>query len=151
MAPFVSTVTNKLDAKGRVSVPARFREILTAQGAPGVYVFPSFREEALEGASHNWMSALSAQLEGLGHFSDERDALSHGILGAADYLAFDSEGRIRIPDAMLAQAGVTDAISFVGMGDRFRLWAPDRLAARSEALIAAAKAARGALKPGGAA
>lgn len=141
MKPFVSTVTNKLDAKGRVSVPAPFREILSAQGNAGLYLFPSLRVQALEAAGNELIGRWAERLSGLDPFSEEQDALAEVVLGAAQFVAWDAEGRVKLPDDLLARAGITESITFVGMGDRFRLWNPDAFAAQHRTAMERARQA----------
>jgi MraZ protein len=73
---FLSTFVNKVDRKGRVSVPATFRAAVADQRFPGIVVFPSFKYEALDASGINRMDELSARVNTLDEFSDERDNLA---------------------------------------------------------------------------
>ncbi len=59
MSAFLSTVTHKIDSKGRVSVPAAFRAVASAQGFNGIYLYPSFTEQAIEGGGQFLMDNVS--------------------------------------------------------------------------------------------
>ncbi len=128
MKPFVSTVTNKLDAKGRVSIPASFRLILAEQGTQGVYCFCSFMHPALNAFGEATIAKFQTRLEALDpFFSEDHHAQAQAILAASQLLAFDDEGRVRLPDEFIAHAGLKERVTFVGLNDRFEIWDPDRL------------------------
>jgi MraZ protein len=133
MALFLSTFVNKIDKKGRVSVPASFRTSLTSsQSSPinepsfsGIVVFRSLKHPALEGCSVDRMQSLSKSIDRLDMFSDAQDDLVSAIFADSHLLTFDSEGRVSIPEDFLKFANLTDQVAFVGRGATFQLWAPD--------------------------
>src|SRR5258708_3392089 len=96
LALFLSTFVNKVDRKGRVSVPATFRATLAGQNFNGIIAFRSFKLPALEASGVDRMEELSDRIDALPEFSEDRDALS-SILADALQLAFDGEGRIVLP------------------------------------------------------
>ena len=124
MALFLSTFVNKVDKKGRVSVPSPFRVALAGQGFNGVVLFPSISTRAIEGWSRARMEALSEGIESFDPFSDESDDFTLAIMADSHPLAFDSEGRIVVPAALLAHAGITEQAAFVGRGKSFQIWEP---------------------------
>jgi MraZ protein len=123
MPMFLSTYTNKVDKKGRVSVPAPFRAAVSAPDFNGIVVFPSLKHAAIEGAGMDYIAKLTAIIDQLPPFSDEADAFS-AILASCHQLAFDPEGRIMIPDELMAGAGISDQVCFVGRGQTFQIWEP---------------------------
>ena len=133
MALFLSTFVNKIDKKGRVSVPASFRASLTpgqssSHGDPsfsGIVVFRSLKHPALEGCSVDRMQRLSNSIDRLDLFSDAQDDLVSAIFADSHLLSFDSEGRVSIPEDFLKFANLTDQVAFVGRGATFQLWSPD--------------------------
>jgi len=129
VAVFLSTFVNKVDRKGRVSVPATFRAVLGGQSYPGIVVFPSFREayNAIEACGMDRMERLSASVDGLNPFSDEHDDFATAIFGSAVQLPFDGEGRVMLPEHLRAHAGITDQAAFVGRGATFQIWEPAAL------------------------
>ncbi|MGD9784728.1 MAG: division/cell wall cluster transcriptional repressor MraZ [Hyphomicrobiaceae bacterium] len=131
MDRFVSTFTNKLDAKGRVSVPAAFRTVLErdgygAGGSAGIYCYPSLDAPALDAGGERLAQKIDGLLDGLPNYSDERDELSVALYGEVQVLSIDGDGRIVIPEALRAHAGLRDAVTFVGLGDKFQMWEPAR-------------------------
>jgi MraZ protein len=124
---FLSTYVNKVDRKGRVSVPATFRASLSAQRFPGIVVFPSYKYPALEANSLEWMEELVARLDMLDKFSDEHENLEM-LFASSRELPFDTEGRIALPQDLAEYASIIDAVAFVGVGQNFQLWEPTRFA-----------------------
>lgn len=129
MALFLSTYVNRIDKKGRVSVPASFRAALEASGSPVLYVTPHHELPAIDGNSAAWMEQLVSRLDELPMFSRERSNLEHTILGKTRDLALDPEGRISLPKALLDKAGIEEQVAFVGLGRYFQIWNPDALEA----------------------
>ncbi|WP_343562347.1 division/cell wall cluster transcriptional repressor MraZ [Kiloniella sp. b19] len=133
MTFFIGTYENKLDKKGRVSVPAPFRAMLAESAFKGVVIFPSYRADALEACSQEFLRELHQSLSGsLDLFSEEQDDLATSILAESHPLQIDQDGRIVLPPDLLEHAGLTDRVAFVGMGDLFQIWHPDRLAEKKK-------------------
>lgn len=125
MALFLSTTTNKVDRKGRVSVPAPFRNALAGLPFQGIVAIPSFKYPALQCGGMDWLESLSAGIGAYDFFSDEHDALTAALFANAQQLAFDGDGRIVLPGDLAAHANVTDQAAFVGRGPTFEIWEPD--------------------------
>ncbi len=135
MDRFVSTFTNKIDAKGRVSVPAPFRAVLERDGysqgsVGGIYCYPSIDAPALDAGGERLAKKIDGLLAGLPDYSDERDELSVALYGDVQVLGIDGDGRIVLPDALRRHAGLQDHVTFVGLGDKFQMWAPQAFEAR---------------------
>jgi MraZ protein len=125
VALFLSTFVNKVDRKGRVSVPATFRAALAGQNFNGIVAFRSFKLPALEASGIDRMEEMSARIDALDEFSEDRDALS-SIFADAQQLAFDGEGRIVLPEILCQHAGITENAAFVGLGRTFQIWEPQQ-------------------------
>src|ERR1700712_782664 len=148
--PFMSTVLGSLDSKGRVCIPASFRQVLASQNTAGLYVYPAFVDASLEGFGQDAMDALNARLAALDPFlSPAHDDMAMAIIARTQLLPADDGGRVRLPDAMIAHANLTDRVAFVGMGQKFKIWNADAYAAVEAESIARLKAKFEALKGGG--
>ncbi len=132
MALFLSTYTNKVDKKGRVSLPASFRAALTDQAFQGIVVFKSNAYEALEGFSMNRMEELSARIDHFDMFSPEQDNLATAIFAESVPLSFDGDGRIVLPKDLLDFTGIDETACFVGLGPKFQIWEPGKLEKRKQ-------------------
>jgi MraZ protein len=129
----MSTYVNKVDRKGRVSVPATFRTALADQSFDGIVAFPSLDCDALEATGIDTMEAISA---GIDEIEDlEEQGLANLILARSVRLPFDPEGRIILPEKLAAHAHITETAAFVGRGSTFQIWEPDRYGAREAALL----------------
>ena len=146
MALFLSTIVNKVDRKGRVSVPAAFRAALTGEGFSGAVLFPSISLAAIEGWGMGRMEQLSAGIDALNPFSDERDAFAMSILAAAHQLPFDTEGRVVLSPPLIEHANLGEHAAFVGRGSTFQIWEPVALRASQEEARKRARADRQTLK-----
>ena len=126
MALFLSRFDNKVDKKGRVSVPASFRADLTSDAFAGVVAFPSpVNGGALDACDLGRMKSLAEGIDSLNPFSDEFGDLATAILTKSHRLPFDSEGRIILPQQLLQHAGITTMATFAGRGATFQIWAPE--------------------------
>ncbi len=124
MALFLSQFEKQIDKKGRVSVPPQFRAVLAAQSFQGVIAYHSFVLPCIEACGMDRIEKLYARIETLDPFSEEHDAFATAILGGSVQLAFDGEGRIVIPEALLNKAGIEGSGVFVGKGATFEIWSP---------------------------
>jgi MraZ protein len=123
---FVSKIVNKLDAKGRVSVPALFRQVLAAQQTEGFYCVKAVGHPALNGFGDAFFAEADDKLKAFNPiFSKEYAAQATAIFGQARHLAFDDEGRVRLPDDLIAHAGIGERVLFVGLDRIFEIWNPE--------------------------
>jgi MraZ protein len=135
MDRFVSTFTNRLDAKGRVSVPAPFRAVLERQsgrGEPSLYCYPTLDAPALDAGGERLAQTIDGLLAGLPDYSDERDELSVALYGDVQLLALDGDGRIVLPEGLRRHAGLDAHVTFVGLGQKFQIWTPERFEERRQ-------------------
>jgi len=121
---FLSSYENKIDKKGRVSVPASFRSHLSSIGYNGFVSYPSFNYEALEACSEDRIEKLSNTIDSLNPFEEKRDYFATSVLSESVNLQFDSEGRVLITDKLLNHAKIKSSILFVGLGKTFQIWEP---------------------------
>ncbi len=129
MALFLDTFVNKLDRKGRVSVPAPYRQQLAAQAFQGIAALHSFKHRAVQCGSLEWLEQINRQLGAVDLFSDEHDDLTATLFGDTKQLPFDSEGRIILPPTLIEHAGIGELAAFVGRGSIFEIWDPATLGA----------------------
>jgi len=125
---FTSTFENKVDRKGRVSVPAKYRAILESRGEP-VILTRSLTLPCLEGMSVDRINQYADAIDSMDVFSEEAEMLQM-IIASAQEMRPDSEGRIVLPEEFLAHADISDAATFIGIGRSFQLWQPAAFKAR---------------------
>ena len=130
MTQFLGTHVNKLDAKGRISIPASFRASLrgglgdSLPTGTSLVLRPSHNQLCIEAWPSAAFHALANPLERLDVFSEEHDDLAATIYADAYPLEADKEGRIVLPDSLVAHAGLTDTAVFMGLGRTFQIWEP---------------------------
>ena len=124
MTLFLSTFINKLDKKGRVSVPASFRQRVVDQSFQGIVVFCSYKLPTIEGMGLERMERLSQSVDQLDVFSETHENLTTALFSDTHMLAFDGDGRVLLPRLLLDHAQITDTVAFVGRGATFRIWNP---------------------------
>ncbi|KAF0222590.1 MAG: hypothetical protein FD176_2557 [Rhodospirillaceae bacterium] len=125
MGLFLSTIVNKVDRKGRVSVPASFRTTLSQQLFQGIIAYRSFTASCVEGCGMDFMERLSDSAQTFDAFSPEQEDISALIFADARQLAWDPEGRILLPEDLIEHAALNETAAFVGKGQTFQIWQPE--------------------------
>ncbi|MDC0060997.1 division/cell wall cluster transcriptional repressor MraZ [Candidatus Pelagibacter sp.] len=121
---FLSSFENKLDKKGRVSVPASFRSYLSNLGYNGVICYPSFNYQSVEAWPQDRIEKISNTIDSMNPFEEKRDFFATSILSESINLQFDSEGRISLTPKLLKHAKIKKSMLFVGQGKTFQIWEP---------------------------
>jgi len=129
MDRFVSTYTMRLDAKGRVSIPAPYRTVLAKDGAEFLYCHPSLAEPALDAGGNRLLGEIDALIDRYPPYSEAREELAAALYGTSETLRMDPEGRVMLTESLKAHAAIADSVAFVGLGHKFRIWEPERLRA----------------------
>ncbi len=137
---FCSVFTNRIDAKGRVSVPAPYRALLEGQMFAGkvfsgICAVPSFKYAMIEGSGTIRAKLVYEQLATLPEFSDECDEIQE-FFSELTMIPFDGEGRIILTDTMREHANLTDTAVFAGAGNVFQMWEPRAYEAYRETMRA---------------
>ena len=121
---FLSTYENKLDKKGRVSVPASFRSYLSNLGYNGVVCYLSFNNQSIEAWPQDRIEKISNTIDALNPFEEKKDYFATSILSESINLQFDSEGRISLTAKLLKHAKIKNSMLFIGQGKTFQIWEP---------------------------
>lgn len=121
---FLSTFSNKIDKKNRVSVPASYRAAISQQEFPGIIAYGSIMHTCIEACGMSRIVKMNERIDALDPYSAERDAFSASIFGDSVQLAFDGEGRVVLPESLMKTANLTDTAIFVGKGEIFEIWEP---------------------------
>ena len=114
MSLFLSSYENRVDAKGRVSVPAKFRTVVANDEFQGVVLYCSPTHNCIEGVSMSRLEKLA-----------ESDDTYGDLFADAQQMAFDVTGRIIITPELIKHAGIKNCALFVGRGNSFQIWNPD--------------------------
>ncbi|KON63755.1 protein MraZ [Komagataeibacter europaeus] len=136
MSVFLGTHQNRLDAKGRVSIPSTFRAALRVRaksGEPLAILRPSHLHPCLEAWPADAFAALTRPLDEMDIFSEDHDDLATALYADAYPFEADKEGRILLPESLRTYAGLTDQVTFMGLGRTFQIWDPQAAAQRRAA------------------
>lgn len=144
---FMDTVLNKVDAKGRVSLPADYRAIVK-DAESEIVCYRSLSAPCIEGCLEDLLDKLACDMEdSLDFFSQKQDDLTNLIFGDAKRYPFDSTGRIMLSEKLLKHAEITDSAVFVGKGRKFQIWNPQNWAKEEARIRAEVLKNRPSLKP----
>ena len=133
MRRFRGEAENKVDAKGRISIPAPFRRILE-EGDPDwssdlnpnlVIVYGRRNRKCLEGYSLRSIEIVDNLISNLPRYSNEREILERLLNSQSVQVQLDENGRIILPLKLRKLVDIESAAMFVGMGEKFQIWHPD--------------------------
>lgn len=145
---FFGSFTNKIDAKGRLATPARFRRVLDLERGHDperssvIYCIPSTDERCLDCGGADYIESLMASIDALDPFSRERRSLERTVTARVAEVSLDKEGRIVLPQHLREHAGLESKALFAGLGTSFQIWRPEefeKLTAEEEKITSAAK------------
>ena len=129
---FRGEAENKVDSKGRVSIPAAFRRILE-EGDPDwssglnpnlVIVYGRRNRKCLEGYSIGSIEIVDNLVSNLPRYSKEREILERLLNSQSIYIQLDENGRIILPLKLRKLVEIQTTAVFVGMGEKFQIWNP---------------------------
>src|SRR6185295_9545642 len=129
MDRFVSHYTLRLDAKGRVSIPAPFRAVLARDGFEGLYCYPTLDRLALDAGGNALLKEIETLIERYPPYSEEREQFSAALYGTSEVLKIDGEGRVTLTEPLKSHAEIKDEVAFAGLGHKFQIWEPKRFGA----------------------
>jgi MraZ protein len=131
---FTGKWLNTVDAKGRVSVPAPIRKIITARipDAKTMMLARHDRDQCIKGFDKSYLALAyrdmraqqDADMQG-GRSTDSRFTRSGTLFGSTEEIAIDGSGRIILPPGLRRRAAITDGAIFVGTGETFEIWSPE--------------------------
>jgi MraZ protein len=134
VSQFLGTHQNRLDAKGRCSIPALFRTALRNgnESAPAAMVLrPSHKHPCIEAWPLTVFESLATPLDKLDIFDTDQDDVTTALYADAYPVEADKDGRIILPDSLVRHACLTDTVVFMGLGRLLQIWEPAAAARRS--------------------
>ena len=121
---FLSHFVNKVDRKGRVSLPSSFRNALPKENKNKIILFKSLKFFSIEGCSTARISKIAKQIEQLEIFSDDQEDFATSIFSEIIPTNLDKEGRFQIPDILKDYSNIKSEVTFIGQGHYFQIWEP---------------------------
>ncbi len=129
MDRFLSNAVNRIDAKGRVSVPAHFRSVVQKRGYSDLYALRALETPAMDVGGPDLLERYEERIALEDPFLQTADDMSFFIHGDGAFLKLDQDGRITVNDFVREHTGITNEVAFVGRGHFFQIWEPERLRA----------------------
>ena len=121
---FVSSYFNKIDKKGRVSIPSNFRNVLPKSNRNEVILYKSIKTPSIEGCGVGRLKEIAKRINNLDFFSEDYDDFSASIFSEIITTSIDKEGRILIPENLKTFANIKNEAAFFGQGHFFQIWEP---------------------------
>jgi len=143
MDRFVSNYTLRLDAKGRVSIPAPYRAVLARDGFEGLYCYPTLDHAAIDAGGNALLAEIERLIDRFPPYTQEREQFSVALYGTSETLKVDGEGRVVLSEELKTHAGIADTVAFVGLGHKFQIWEPTRFRTHLSTATSMVRAARG--------
>jgi len=125
MKLFLSTYNFKIDKKGRISLPASYRSVISNKKTTEIILFKSFKYNTIEGCGYSRIENIAKRIDQLDVFSDEQDDFTTSIFSELQYIKLDSEGRFIIPEDLRNYANIINEATFIGLGHSFQLCNPE--------------------------
>ncbi|MBN1671316.1 MAG: hypothetical protein JXR37_09800 [Kiritimatiellae bacterium] len=122
-AIFLNTFLHSLDPKKRLTIPRQWREQI--EPAKSVYVVPSVKGTYLNVFPEAVMHQILERIGNLSIADEDGRTFVRSIGSQSDLCPWDSQGRIRISDELLAYAQLENQVAFVGVIQSFEIWNPD--------------------------
>ena len=121
-----------LDSKGRLAVPARYRDMLLAHCAGKLVLTADLDKCLLIYAQPEWQPIFD-KLNKLSSFNPKSRALQRLLIGYAEDVEMDSAGRVLISPTLRSYAALDKRVMLVGQGNKFELWDEAKWLAQQEA------------------
>ena len=115
-----------IDAKGRTSLPARFRDVLAAANDLRLVITPALFDPCIHAYPMRIWEELEGKIAALPQFDPNVVAFRRRYLSAAVECDLDKQGRILIPPSLREHAGLTKDVLWAGMGQTAELWSSER-------------------------
>ena len=127
MNRFLSNAVNRVDAKGRVSVPAHFRTVVQQRGYSELYAIRQLDVPALDVGGLDLLDRYEERMKLEDPFLQTADDMSFFVHGDGAFLKLDQDGRITVTDFIREHTGISSEVAFVGRGNFFQIWEPGKL------------------------
>ncbi len=139
---FSKSLSRSLDPKGRLMLPPEYREGLCAASENGAFWLTAFYGRLVAYLPEDW-GAVPTQLCRIALPSPRLAHFKTKVMGLAQELIPDAQGRVRIPQALIREADLKKDVMLVGMFNKFEIWDQSRFDALSIEDVSAELAASG--------
>lgn len=131
MDRFLANSINRIDSKGRVSVPANIRSVLQKRGFSELYALRALDVPAMDVGGTDLLDRYEERIAMEDPFLQTADDMSFFVHGDGAFVKIDQDGRITMTDFMREHTGISTDVAFVGRGHFFQMWEPERFGAHA--------------------
>lgn len=124
-----------MDAKGRMPIPARYRDELTSEHQGRLVATIDIENACLFIYPRSEWEEIETKIARMPTFKKETRMLQHLLIGHARDLELDGSGRILIPPELRSYAKLNNKLMLVGQSHRLELWSLENWNAKREALL----------------
>ena len=114
-----------LDAKGRLTMPTKYRNTISDQSNGNMVVTVDSEEKCLLLYPETIFSGIEKKINDLPSFTKNHRRIQRLIIGHAEDLELDSSGRILLPKPLRLVAEMSKKITLIGQGEKFEIWSDD--------------------------
>ena len=129
---FLSQFVNRIDKKGRITLPSVFRNVLPKKSKNEIILFKSLKFNSIEGCSSERINRIANRIDELDIFSDDQDDFTTSIFSEIVPTNIDKEGRFLIPENLKLYSNIDKEVTFIGQGHYFQMWEPKAAVARQK-------------------
>lgn len=133
MPSFKGEYEHALDAKGRVSFPAKLRKYLSPAAQERFTILKGLEKCLYLYPEDQWM-LVEERLSKVNTFTTEGRTVVRNFLRSAEDLELDAANRLALPSKLTEWAGIQSKAIFIGSGSRIEIWSPDQLDSQDQSL-----------------
>ncbi len=122
MAEFSGKHYNSLDPKGRLIVPAPFREILSSNHSSKLIIANEVFDRCLCAYPVDEWQKLIDKVNQMPQTSDAVKYFMRRVIGSAVECEIDKQGRVLVSSALRVDAGLNNEVVLLGLGNRIEIW-----------------------------
>ena len=123
MAFFTGEHECKLDAKGRLVLPARLKAVLPEASKKSIIIRKGFEPNLIIYSLHEFQN-IYTRISSLNEFSSEQRKLKRKLFSSISQVDLDSNGRFLLPKGMIQHCNINKDVILVGMGNVIEMWSP---------------------------
>lgn len=121
---YYGSAENKLNSKGQVAIPARFRPTSTEEGERKNYVLVRGEGQCINMYTHQRFAGVLAKIKSIAEEENDDD-FYRKFMAKVQSVELDTQGRFVLPQVLMREVGITGpSILFIGMDDRIEIWDP---------------------------
>lgn len=121
---FLGNIEARIDAKGRVFLPAAFRKVLQSEGEEQLVLRKDVHEDCLVLYPQSvWAEQMDFMRSKLNRWNRQQQNIFRQFVSEVENISLDGSGRLLLSKRFMEVAGIDQAVRFIGVGDTIEIWA----------------------------